>query len=280
MTATEKWFSTSAGEFRALTWGSGPETVVLLHGLTAMAEVWGPALAHLPGDRRYVALDQRGHGGSPKPLTGYGTAAYVRDAIEVIEQLGAPVHMAGHSMGARITMLLAARHPQILRSAAIVDIGPEALQANIRATVGALSTRPERFATREAALAFAFRRREPGTNEATLFLSRLEGVGGEALGWRAPRRALEETVRLHRQRNYWNEWRKIVLPALFIHGGRSTEVSMRISEKMRAENPGVLFERYDNVGHNIPLLAPERLAHSLERFWKGITALSDGGPAA
>jgi pimeloyl-ACP methyl ester carboxylesterase len=36
---------------------------------------------------------------------------------------------------------------------------------------------------------------------------------------------------------------------------------------MRRENPRVAFERFEGVGHNIPLIAPEKLASRLERFW-------------
>jgi len=86
--------------------------------------------------------------------------------------------------------------------------------------------------------------------------------------WWAPREALEQTVRSHRRRGYWPDWRKIRPPALFIHGGASKEVSLTVADRMLDENPAVRFERYEGIGHNIPLIAPERLAESLERFWR------------
>ncbi len=42
---------------------------------------------------------------------------------------------------------------------------------------------------------------------------------------------------------------------------------MAVADRMRAANPSVRFERYASVGHNIPLIAPEQLAHSLGHFW-------------
>jgi 2-(acetamidomethylene)succinate hydrolase len=267
MRPSESFVELPAGPFRVLTWGEGRETVLFLHGLTAVADVWGPTVEHLPANRRYVAIDQRGHGQSPRPSKGYGTGAFVRDTLAVIRRLGAPVHLAGHSMGARVAMLLAARHPAVLRSVAVIDIGPEASKANIETTVAGIASRPEEFETEAEAIAFAFRNRTPTTEAVALFLARLEPTGNGRLRWRAPREALEQTVRSHRSRGYWREWRSIELPAVFIHGGTSNEVSLAIADRMCAENRKVRFERYESVGHNIPLIAPERLAESLDRFW-------------
>lgn len=267
MTLTESFLDLPAGAFRALTWGNGDETVLFLHGLTAVAEVWGPAIRALPPVRRYVAIDQRGHGQSPRPDTGYGTGDYIADTLAAIDRLGAPVHLVGHSMGGRIALLLAARQPRKLKSVAIVDIGPEASKTNITATIASIESRPETFDDRQAAIAFAFRNRPPTPEAVALFLARLEPLPGGGYRWWSPRHALTETVRIHRGRGYWREWRRIRVPALFVHGGRSNEVSMAVAERMRAGNPAVRVERYDDAGHNIPLIAPERLAKSLESFW-------------
>jgi 2-(acetamidomethylene)succinate hydrolase len=270
MRPSESFVELSPGPFRVLTWADGRETVLFLHGLTAVAEAWGPTIEHLPATRRYVAIDQRGHGQSPRPPTGYGTGAFVRDTLAVIRWLGTPVHLVGHSMGARVAMLLAARHPAVLRSVAVVDIGPEASKANIETTIAAIASRPEEFETEAEAVAFAFRNRAPTPEAVALLLARLEPSANGRLRWRAPREALEQTVRSHRSRGYWPEWRSIELPALFIHGGTSNEVSVAIADRMCAENRRVRFERYEPVGHNIPLVAPERLAQSLEQFWRSV----------
>lgn len=252
---------------RILTWGEGRETVLFLHGLSGVAEVWEPTVSCLPPGRRYVAVDQRGHGQSVVPDTGYSANRMTEDVRGLIGALGGRVHLVGHSMGARIALMAASRHPELLATAAVVDIGPEASRANIESTVRGISSRPERFASRAEALAFAFRTREPTERDIRLFLARLEPHPDGSLTWRASREALTAIVTSHRSRNYWAAWRGIALPALFIHGGASNEVSTAIADRMRRENPRVQFERFEGVGHNIPLIAPERLAESLERFW-------------
>ncbi|MGE0598962.1 MAG: alpha/beta fold hydrolase [Dehalococcoidia bacterium] len=266
--ATESFIETPRGKFRALSWGDGAETVLFLHGLSGVAEVWIPTVSNLPDPRRYVAIDQRGHGQTTCIGNDYSAAAMVADTEAVIAGLGVRPHLVGHSMGARIAMLLAARRPETIRSAVIVDIGPDKWQENIESTRRGVESRPEKFASADDLFAFAFRNRTPTDLDKQILLARMEPHRDGTLTWRASQEALIACVTAQRSRNYWADWRRISMPALFIHGGASNEVPLRIAEKMRAANPGVGFERFEGVGHNIPLIAPDRLAMSLERHWQ------------
>ena len=97
--------------------------LLLLHGLSSNATVWRRMAAALPA-RRIVALDQRAHGRSDRPDTGYAVADLVGDAAHAIEALGLgrPV-VAGHSWGAAIALALASDRPDLASGLAFVD-GP------------------------------------------------------------------------------------------------------------------------------------------------------------
>ena len=263
----ESFLELPVGRFRTLLWGSGDETVLFLHGLTGVAEVWQPTVAALPRGRRYIALDQRGHGQSPHTPGHYSATDMARDVREVIRLIGAPVHLVGHSMGARVAIVVAARYPALLRSLSVIDIGPEASARNIEETVQGISRRPVRFASKEAALAFGFRTRVPTESDKRILLARLRPEADGGLSWRSSREALIECVTAQRSRNYWAEWRRISVPTLFVHGGASNEVSTSIADRIVAENRSVRFERFEGLGHNIPLLAPEQLAAVLYAHW-------------
>lgn len=269
--AVESFIEAGRSRFRALTWGNGDETVLFLHGLSGVADVWLPTVEHLAAGRRYVAIDQRGHGQTTFEGDDYSAWAMVDDTAAVIAQLGGKPHLVGHSMGARIAMLVASRQPELLRSATIVDIGPDKWQSNIDSTRAGVERRPERFASRDELFAFAFRNREPTELDRQIMLARFAEHPDGSLTWHASRDALVRCVTSQRSRNYWSDWRNLALPALFIHGGASNEVPTRIAEKMRHENPAVGFERFEGIGHNIPLIAPDQLADSLERFWRSVT---------
>lgn len=264
----ELFLDLERGRFRTLTWGEGDEAVLFLHGLTGVAEVWIPTISHLPQTRRYVALDQRGHGQTTCSDGDYSAAAMAADVEAVIRSLGVRPHLVGHSMGARIAMLVAARSPESIRSVAIIDIGPDKWQENIDATKRGVRGRRETFASTDDLFKFAFRDRTPTALDKEILLARLERHADGSLSWRASKAALIECVTAQRSKNYWADWRNIAMPALFIHGGASTEVPRRIAEKMRDENTSVGFERFEGIGHNIPLIAPDQLAASLERHWR------------
>jgi pimeloyl-ACP methyl ester carboxylesterase len=93
----------------------------LLHGLSSNARIWERMVAHLPG-RRIVALDQRSHGRSDRPETGYELDELVADAVAVIRELdlGRPL-VAGHSWGAAVALALASDHPDLASGLAVVD---------------------------------------------------------------------------------------------------------------------------------------------------------------
>ena len=283
----ETFVDLPAGPFRVLDW-PGPEPAALfLHGLTGVAEVWGPTIAALGPDRpRCIAIDQRGHGHSPKQAASYGIGTFVADALGVMSALKLDrSHLVGHSMGARVAMVLAARHPAAIRSVAIVDIGPEEWKANWQETVAAFDRMPLTWPDAETAIGGAGRTRTPSSIDAALAsggpdaetlrriaLARLKTLPDGSVTWLAAREALEKTVIAHRSRSYWHEWRTLAGPALFVHGSASTEVRPRVAARMRATNPSVVWEEFDGIGHNIPLLAPSHLAKGLSRFWRRVSA--------
>lgn len=97
----------------------------LLHGLSSNARVW-ERMARLLAARRIVALDQRSHGLSDRPASGYTLDEVVADAAHVIRELGLgrPL-VAGHSWGGAVALALAAAHPGLASGLVNVD-GPTA----------------------------------------------------------------------------------------------------------------------------------------------------------
>ena len=110
---------TTLGELDADVTGSddGRFPVVLLHGLTFDREMWGPLVQALDG-RRAVALDLPGHGGSPRRNSyDLGEVADLVHGAVAAAGLRPPV-LVGHSIGAVLSTVYAARHP----ARAVLDI--------------------------------------------------------------------------------------------------------------------------------------------------------------
>jgi pimeloyl-ACP methyl ester carboxylesterase len=104
-------------------WGGSGQAVVLLHGLASNARIWDGVAPRLTGaGLRVVALDQRGHGASDQPATGYDFGTLVRDLDAALADLGLerPL-LVGHSWGANVALQRAADRPGTLAGLALVD---------------------------------------------------------------------------------------------------------------------------------------------------------------
>ena len=100
-------------------------TVLALHGITSNSRAWDAVARELGDDVRLVAPDLRGRGDAGAEPGPYGLARHVDDAVARLDAEGLDdAVVAGHSMGAYVAALLAASHPDRVRSVVLVDGGP------------------------------------------------------------------------------------------------------------------------------------------------------------
>lgn len=101
--------------------GRGEPPLLLLHGLGGSHEMWLPLLGRF-GDRRVLAGDHRGHGGSSKPPGPYTTGLLAEDWRAALDALGiARADVLGLSLGGAVAMRLAADHPELVRRLVLLD---------------------------------------------------------------------------------------------------------------------------------------------------------------
>jgi len=95
--------------------------LLLLHGVTRLAADWRPVLPLLAASRRVIAVDQRGHGDSPRGSS-YLVADYCADAVAFVrDRIDGPVVVVGHSLGAMVAAAVAAELPGLVRAAVLED---------------------------------------------------------------------------------------------------------------------------------------------------------------
>jgi len=106
-------------------WPGEARPFVLVHGLASNARTWDAVARHLnAAGHHVVAVDQRGHGHSDKPDSGYGFAEVTADLEALIKalHLEAPV-VAGQSWGGNVVLEFAAARPELLYGLVLVDGG-------------------------------------------------------------------------------------------------------------------------------------------------------------
>jgi pimeloyl-ACP methyl ester carboxylesterase len=94
------------GAISVLSAGTGPETVVCVHGLGGTKASFLPTVNALADDYRVVAMDLPGFGESDKPIGApYDAAWFARSVFAVMDALGLErAHLAGNSMGGRVAI--------------------------------------------------------------------------------------------------------------------------------------------------------------------------------
>lgn len=110
----------AGGQWRADASGT---PILALHGITATHRAWHHVADALPG-RRIVAPDLRGRGRSNALPGPWSLRDHADDQVRVLDALGIDrAFVVGHSMGAFVTVRLAAAHPDRVAGVVLVDGG-------------------------------------------------------------------------------------------------------------------------------------------------------------
>ncbi len=127
----ERWLNTSELRMHYLDWGppgqvpQEPDTGVLaLHGLASSCHWYDLTMPHLADSYRCIAPDQRGHGKTDQPPTGYDWNSVAKDAVEALDHLGIRrAAVLGHSWGGYVALSVAARYPERVSQLVLIDGG-------------------------------------------------------------------------------------------------------------------------------------------------------------
>ena len=97
--------------------------LLIAHGLYGSGRNWGVIAKRLSDTRRVVAVDMRNHGSSHW----FETHTYhdlADDLEQVLDHLGGPFDVLGHSMGGKASMTLALTRPALVNRLIVADIAP------------------------------------------------------------------------------------------------------------------------------------------------------------
>lgn len=253
-------------------YGDHGSRVVFLHGLFGQGRNWTQFGKALAADHRVLLVDLPDHGRSDwttGPPEGKGF-----DLVEVADVIAAelgeePVALVGHSLGGKVAMVLALRHPTLVERLCVVDVSPVAYQragefgGYIEAMLGMDLDAFTQRADADAALAEAV----PNTTVRSFLLQNLRREGD---GWRWQPN-LEGIRRDLGTIGSWPEEQLAGLPpypgpVLWLGGERSDYITDDYVEAMDALFPHNRRVTIKDAGHWVHSERPEVFGEVMRLF--------------
>jgi len=113
-------------------WEGKGKPILCVHGLTANCRCWDLLASSLSPRHKVLAMDLRGRGLSGSPPSGYSVENHCKDILALMDDQGLerPVLM-GHSLGAFISLVFAAKHPRRVDRLILVDGGGKLSEAQM-----------------------------------------------------------------------------------------------------------------------------------------------------
>ena len=125
-------------ELHTTSLGDTGSRIVFCHGLFGQGKNWTQAARQLAADHRVLLVDMPNHGRSA--WTKEFDYLDMADSVAALLDAGDPVALVGHSMGGKVAMLVALRHPHLVERLCVVDVSPVAYQhvSDFRGYIGSM----------------------------------------------------------------------------------------------------------------------------------------------
>ena len=217
----------------------------------------------LSDQRQTISVDMRNHGESPRAVT-QSYPEMADDLAEVIAAHGSRADVLGHSMGGKAAMVLALRHPDLVRRLVVADIAPVAYSHSQSHLIEAMRhIDPAKFATRGAAdKALAQWVKDPATRA---FL--LQSLDLKAHRWRLNLDVLE--AEMAKITGFPEVSGQFTGPVLFLSGGASDYLRPQHRARIKSLFPAARFARMPGVGHWLHAEKPREFESILRGFLDG-----------
>ena len=266
--SVERTFVTvpSGKRVSAIVWGTGDAEIVLLHGGAQNAHTWDTVALAL--ERPSVAIDLPGHGRSDwREDHDYHPASMADDVADAIRQLAPRAGLlVGMSLGGLTAIAVAARHPDLVRRLAIVDVTPGVKREKAQPILDFVRG-PEEFSNLDEMLerTMAF---NPRRSKSSLRRGVIHNAYEDERGiwrWRYDRRRPEQ-VDLPETTLLWDDVSRIKAPILLVRGSLSQIVDDDDVAELRRRQPDAQVVVVEGADHSIQGDKPVELARVLEEF--------------
>lgn len=249
--------------------------LVFLHGLMGSGANWRSIAKAFEGEFHILTFDQRGHGRSFQPETGYHPRDYAHDLKRILDELGwSEIVLVGHSMGGRNALEFALHFSQRVKALVIEDIGPEASSEAMKRIEEMVRLVPVPFASREEVRDFFTNKyaaliswSAQAQTVAKFFQTNIEAKPDGTFDWRFSRNGIFESMSEGRKEDRWDALRNLKMPVLIVRGEHSTDLPRPVFERMKQTLPNARAVEIPESGHWVHFDQPEAFIQALKRFF-------------
>ncbi|HWN31292.1 MAG TPA: alpha/beta fold hydrolase [Pseudonocardia sp.] len=271
--------------------GTGDTPAVYVHGLSGSATNFTDLAAQLAPHAPGLALDLPGFGRSRPLSSGLYTPAAQADALLCfLAGQGRPVHLVGNSLGGAISLMVAARRPELVRSLTLLapampDRRPDprrvsdprlllALIPWLRARVGRqlAEITPRQSVEQMLRLCFG----DPSAVPEHRILEAIEELGLRSRQPWAREALLQAAKGMFRGwfvgPGLWSAAAKVTVPTLVIWGGRDRLMAPRLARRTTVTLPRGRLLALPEVGHVPQIETPVTVARAVLGLWRSVDA--------
>jgi pimeloyl-ACP methyl ester carboxylesterase len=280
----------AGGAVSMLHWRSGAQArrapIHFAHANGFNAQTYESLLAPLAHERDVYAWDARGHGRTDlpaDPAKHHSWRVYVADLIATLEALRCgPFVLGGHSMGATVSLVVAAQRPDLVRGLVLAEpvILPERVRLLAKAAkilgfydrimpmAAQASNRRKTWPNVQAAFESYRGRGAFKTWPDRMLQDYLDGgltpvAGGDEVTlackpeWEAANyRAGPVSV--------WSSVAKLPIPVVLLTGGRRSTCPESVSRALVAKAKNMKWQHFPECSHFLPMEQPGSVADSLQ----------------
>lgn len=259
--------TSSLGALHTTELGETGSRVVFCHGLFGQGRNWTQIGKALAEEHRVTLVDMPDHGRSP------WSAEF--DFVDAADQVAAllstddPVVLVGHSLGGKVAMILALRHPDLVDRLCVVDVSPVAYSHSdeFRGYMDAMLELAGTPAGSRGDIDEALRPAVPNTTVRSFLMQNLHR-DGDRWAWRPNLELLRRDLA---ELSGWPGEELAELapydgPVLWVAGARSPYITDDYAPAMEALFPRVRRVTVKDAGHWVHSEQPEIFTEVLRRF--------------
>ena len=245
--------------------GANEETLVILHGLFGSSQNWMRVGKELAEKFHVYALDLPNHGESPH-VEEHTYESMMKAVVVWMGETGLnSAHFIGHSMGGKVAMFLACRHPERVKKIVIVDVAPKTYPTVEPLELKAMESLDlKKIKSREEVMEDLQKFFQSEKLRKFILTNLVRDKNGK-FSWKINLEAIKKYADSMRQ-TMLKEKDRFLGEALFIHAKDVSYVLPEDYPKIKKHFPKALIVGIPNVGHNVHIDAPESFVKEVKNF--------------